>query len=80
MLVQLLELGARLGTQLRIEVTQWLIKKEARGFTHDRPAKRNALPLAAGQGLGLTVEVVGDTELGLGVFHPSVDLVLGCFL
>ena len=46
-LAQLLDLGAHLHAQLRVEVGQGLVEQEHLGIAHDRPAHGDALALAA---------------------------------
>ena len=80
LVTQLNELGAHLVTQLGIQVGQGLVHQEDLGVTHDGAADGDTLTLAAGECLGLTVKVLGNTQdLGSGA-DLAVDLVLGDFL
>jgi hypothetical protein len=45
--VQLLQLDARLAAQLGVEVGKGFVEQEDLRAAHDRPAKSDALPLAA---------------------------------
>ena len=55
-LMQLLDLGAHIDAQLRIEIGERLIKQEQFRVAHQRAAHRDALALAAGELSGLAVE------------------------
>ena len=76
-LAQLDDLGAHLVTQLGVQIGQGLVHKEHGGVADDGAADRHALPLTAGECLGLAVEVLGDVQNLSGLPHLSVDLVLG---
>jgi hypothetical protein len=46
--VQARQLGASLHSELGIQVRERLIEQERLGLSHDGPAERHSLPLAAG--------------------------------
>ena len=48
-LVQPLDLGAHVDPELGVEVGQRLVEQEDLRITHQRPAHRDALALAAGE-------------------------------
>ncbi len=75
--VQLLDLGAHLHAELGVEVRERLVEEEHVGLAHDGAAEGDALPLSAGEGLGLAVEQVGDFEELRGVVHAADDFLLG---
>src|SRR6266545_2836168 len=76
-LVKAGDLGACLDAELGIEVGQWLVHEEDRRLADDRPAERDALALAAGQLLGLAVEVTADVEDAGRFLDATLDLRLG---
>ena len=76
-LVEARDLGARLHAQLGVEVGQRLVHQEHRGLADDRPAERDALPLAAGELLGLAVEQVLELEDPGRLADALLDLGLG---
>ena len=80
LLAQLDDLSAHLVTQLGVEVGQRLVHQEDLRAADDGAADGDTLPLAAGQGLGLTVEVLRDVEDLGGLFDLAVDLRLGDLL
>ena len=80
LVTQLNELGAHLVTKLGIQVGQRLVHQEDLRAADDGAADGDTLPLAAGQGLGLTVEVLRDVEDLGGLFDLAVDLRLGDLL
>jgi len=47
--LELLQLHAHLGAQLRVEVRQGLVEEEHRRREHERAGERDALLLASGQ-------------------------------
>ena len=55
-------LRAHLVSELRVEVGQRLVHEHDLRVAHDGAADGDALALAAGQGLGLALEVLGDVE------------------
>ena len=80
LVTQLDELGTHLVTQLSVQVGQWLVHQEDLGITHDGAADSDTLTLAARKRLGLTVEILGNTQnLGSGA-NLAVNLVLGDLL
>ena len=80
LLAQLDDLGAHLVAELGVEVGQRLVHQEDLRAADDGAADGDTLPLAAGQGLGLTVEVLRDVEDLGGLFDLAVDLRLGDLL
>ncbi len=56
------DLGAGLHAQLGVQVRQRLVHEEDLRLAHDGAAHRHALPLAAGEGLGLAAQVLGEVE------------------
>ncbi|MPM41469.1 hypothetical protein SDC9_88124 [bioreactor metagenome] len=63
--------------QLGVQVRQRLVHQEHLGLADDRPAHRDPLPLTTGQGLGLALQVLLQTELlGRGQ-HPGLALLVG---
>ena len=76
-LAQLDDLGAHLVTQLGVQVGQRFVHQEHLGITDDGAANSHTLTLAAGQSLGLTVQVLGDIQDGGSLPHLLVDLILG---
>ena len=77
---QLDDLRAHLVTELGVQVGQRLVHQQNLGLTDDRTADGDTLTLAAGQGLGLTVEVLGDAQDLSGLVDLPVDLFLGNLL
>ena len=71
------DLGAGLDTQLGVQVRQRLVHQEDLRLTDDRAAHGDALTLAAGQSLGLTVQVGLQVEDLCCLFDALVDLGLG---
>ena len=74
-----LELVARGGAQLRVEVGERLVEQEHVRLAHERARERDALALAAGQLARLAVEQVADLQqlggpqralLALALLHP----------
>ena len=80
LLTQLDDLCAHLVTQLGVQVTERLIHQEDLGLTDDGAADGDTLALAAGQGLGLAVEVLGDVQDLGSLLDLAVNLVLGNLL
>ena len=71
------DLGAGLHTELGVQVGQRLVHEEDLGLTHDGAAHGHTLTLTTGEGLGLAVQVLGQTEDLGGLAHALVDLGLG---
>ena len=76
-LAQLDDLRAHLVAQLGVQVGQRLVHQEHLGITDDGAADGHALALAAGQRLGLAVQVLGDVQNLGRLPHLLVDLLLG---
>ena len=79
-MAQLDELGTHLVTQLGVQVGQRLVHQEDLRITHDGAADGDALALAAGECLRLTVEILGDAQDLGSRANLAVDLVLGDLL
>src|SRR5581483_7783831 len=77
--LNLLDVRAHLDTQLCVEVRQRLVHEEDRGLAHDRTAHRNALPLAAGERAGLSLEIRLEVEDPRSLGDARADLVLRDF-
>ena len=75
-LAQLLDLGAHLHAEPRIEVGQRLVEQEHLGLADDCTPHRHALPLAARQLPRLAIEQGFDVENGGGLRHPARDIGL----
>ena len=78
-LAQFDDFGAHLVAELGVQIGQGLVHQQHFGFADNGAADGNALTLAAGQGLGLPVQVLGDVQSGCGLLHLAVDLVFGHF-
>ena len=57
-LVQADELAAHLHPQQRVQIGQRLVHQEGERLAHDRAAQRHALALAAGELVGILVELL----------------------
>jgi hypothetical protein len=75
--VQLADLGAHLHAQLGVQVAERLIEQEALRVPHDGAPQGNALPLPAGQRLGLALEQRNDGQNVRRPAHLLLDLGLG---
>src|SRR5439155_9487067 len=75
-LVQLEDLHAGLDPELGIEVRQRLVHEKDFRLTDDRPSQRDALPLAAGEGLGLAIQELAEAEDVGGLADALVDFSL----
>jgi hypothetical protein len=75
-LVEAEQLGAHLDPEQGVEVGQWLVHQEGERLTDDRPAERHPLALAAGQLVGVLVELAPDLEEGCRGLDLPVDLGL----
>ena len=76
LLVQTCNLEAHLHAQRRVEVRQRLIEQEHVRIADDRPADRDALPLAAGQLLGAALEERRDLQDFRYLRHTAAHLIL----
>ena len=56
------DFGTHLVPQLGVKVGERLVHQEYLGFTHDGAADGHTLALAAGERLGLALEIFGDVE------------------
>ena len=75
-LVQLLDLGAHVHAQLRVEVRQRLVEQEDTGLAHQRAAHGHALALAAGELRGAAVEQMVDLQRLGDLLHGPLPLRL----
>ena len=71
------ELGAHLVAQLGVQVGQRLVHQQYLRLPDDGTADGHTLALAAGEGLGLAVQVLGDAQDLRRLIHPGLDLILG---
>jgi hypothetical protein len=76
-LPQLDELGAHLVAQLGVQVGERLVHQEHLGVADDGAAYGHALALAAGQRLGLAVQILRDAQYLRRLVDLAVYLVLG---
>ena len=76
LLLQLLDLAARLHAQLGVEVGERLVHQEHLRVAHERAAERDALLLAAGELARLAVQQRLELDRRRRAAHPRVDLVL----
>ena len=74
LLLQPLDLAARLHAQLRVEVGERLVHQEHQRVAHERAAERDALLLAARELARLALEQRVELERGGGAAHLRVDL------
>ena len=70
------DLGAHGGTEFGVEVGEGFIEQKHLGTAHDGAAEGDALTLAAREGAGLSVKVLGDAENGGGLHDLLMDDVL----
>ena len=77
-LVQLLDLGPHVDTQLGVEVRQRLVEQEHVRVAHQRAAHRHPLPLTARQCAGLAVQELFDLQQLGHIMHRLFALGLGC--
>ncbi|MDT4870618.1 hypothetical protein FQZ97_1057030 [compost metagenome] len=73
--VELLDLGAHLRAQLRVEVRQRLVEQEDIRLAHDRAAHRDALALAAGKLRRTTLKQMAEIENGGRFGNPRLDVI-----
>ena len=73
-MVQLLDLGPHLATQLRVEVRQRLVEQERHRLAHHRAAHRHALTLAARELCGLALHQRAKVQDRRGPLDPRADL------
>src|SRR5204863_2037625 len=71
-LLELLELRARGGAELGVEIGERLVEEEERRLAHDRARERDPLALASRELAGLAREQVPDPEQARG----PLDLLL----
>ena len=74
------DLSAHLVPELGVQVRQRLVHQENLGVPDDGAANGHALALAAGQGLRLPAQVLGDIQNLCSLLDLLVDLVLGNLL
>ena len=70
-------LGTHLIAQLGVQIGKGFVHEKHLGLPHDGPADGYALPLAAGQCLGLAVQQLGDIQAAGGFPHLFIDDTLG---
>ena len=75
--MQPLDLDAQFRAQLGVEVGQRLVEQEHVDVAHQRTADGDALPLAAGELRGFSVEQRLDLQDFGGARDAPLDLVLG---
>ena len=75
-LMQFGDLGAHLHTELRVQVGERFVHQEDLRIADDRATQGDALTLAAGERLRLTVEKLLDAQNLRGLANELVDLVL----
>src|SRR3954453_6510720 len=76
LLLQLLDLAARLHAQLGVEVRERLVHQEHLRVAHERAAERHPLLLAARELARLAVQQRLELDRRRRAAHPRVDLVL----
>ena len=74
--LEVLEFGAKRFAQLCVEVGQRFVHQEDARLTHDCPADRDSLHLAAGQTVGLSIEEMFHAHDGRCAGDPFGDLRL----
>ena len=74
--LELLDLGARLHAQLGVEVGERLVHQERGRLAHDRAAHGDPLPLPARERARLAVEVGVEAEQLRSLVDALVDLLL----
>ena len=79
-LAELNDLSAHLVAELGVQIGQRLVHQQHLGLTHDGAADGDALALAAGEGLRLAVQVLGDAQDLGGLLDLAVDLRRGDLL
>ncbi|KAF1043511.1 MAG: hypothetical protein GAK38_03926 [Xylophilus sp.] len=68
-MMECLNLGAHLNTQLCIKIGQWLIEKENRRLTHNRTSHGDSLTLTAGKLARITIKIGMQIEDRRGLIH-----------
>lgn len=71
------DFGAHLEAAGGVEIGEGLVEEEQAGAADEGAAKRDALPLAAGQGRGPAVETSGEPEDLRGVLHAPIGFRAG---
>ena len=74
--LQLVDLGAQLDAELRVQVRERLVHQEGLRLADDRAAHRHALPLAARERARLALEELLDLEDARGLLDALLDLLL----
>ncbi len=77
LLAKLNELRTHLVAELGVQIGEGLIHQHDLGVADNGPANGHPLALAAGQGLGLSVQILGDAQDLGGLPYLLVDLLLG---
>ena len=75
--LQIADFRAHLHPQLGIQIGQWLIEQKHLGIAHDGASRRHPLTLAAGQFLGIALQVIREPQRVSGLPHQPADLGLG---
>ena len=78
-LAELDDLGAHLVAQLGIQVGKGFVHQEYLGIADHGSADGYTLALAAGQGLGFSLQILGDVQNLCDLPYLAVDFVLGYF-
>ena len=74
------DLGPHLDAELRVQVRERLIHQKRLGLTHDRPAHRDALPLATRQRAGALLQHAAQSQDPCRALDPRRDRALGHLL
>ncbi|TPW03287.1 MAG: phenol hydroxylase, partial [bacterium] len=75
-LVKLVDFGAHLDAESRVEVRERLVEEKDLGLAHDGPSHRHPLALSPGEGPRLPIEIRQEVQRLGGGPHPAFDLVL----
>ena len=75
--LQALELDLHLLAKLQVQRAQGLIQQKHSGVVDQRPRNGDALLLAAGQGIRLTLFIAGHLHQRQHLGNPALDLILG---
>lgn len=73
------DLRAHLDAHFGVQVGEGLVKQEDTGLANDGSPYRNPLALPAGEGLGLSLEIVGDAQNLRRIRDALANLLLGVF-
>ena len=75
LVLHVLELGAHVAAELRVEVREGFVHQERGGPAHDRPRECDALPLPPRELARITLEQILHVDLGGRVAHRRRSLV-----